>query len=222
MEITTIWMKQNFSFYNRKYFKNKLPNNVEFIISRTTRQLGRYTYIYNKYTNYVFSRQISISNKFNLTESKFIDILLHEMIHCYIEYNNIIDNNTHGYRFRQIMNEINCKGNHNIEVTADGKETINFQKMEESTIVLLKLKHNNINYIAIKIPKNKMEIAYNTFKDTTQFGDTVEYIRVFKTMNKICLNWRKFQFGSIIHYRNINEETKDSIIKTITQEFKYY
>lgn len=222
MEITTTWMKQNFDFYNRKYFKNKLPNNVELTINRKTRQLGVYNYIYNKYTNYVFIRKISISNKFNLTESKFIDILLHEMIHCYIEYNNIQDNDVHGYRFRQIMNEINCNGNHNIEIVADGNETVNFQKIDESTIVLLKLKHNNTNYIAIKIPKNKMEIAYNKFKNTSVFGDTVEYIRVFKTMNKICLNWRKFQFGSIIHYRNINEETKNSIIKTITQEFKYY
>ena len=57
---------------------------------------------------------IRISVRFDKPESHFDDVLVHEMIHYYIGYNNLKDNDSHGELFVRMMNEINEKYGMNI------------------------------------------------------------------------------------------------------------
>ena len=59
---------------------------------------------------------IRISVRFDHPEDYYDDVLVHEMIHYYIGYNNLKDNESHGHLFVRMMNEINEKYGMNIQV----------------------------------------------------------------------------------------------------------
>ena len=59
---------------------------------------------------------IRISVRFDSPENHFDDVLVHEMIHYYIGYHNLKDNESHGQLFVRMMNEINEKYGMDIQV----------------------------------------------------------------------------------------------------------
>ena len=109
IQLTEKWINTNFDILNEKIFNSfygcKLPK-PKFVVSRAKNTLGLFHYLKMDHTGY--SYVIKISKYYNRSEKELIDTLCHEMIHEYIQYNNIHDNNAHGTEFCRMMGEINC------------------------------------------------------------------------------------------------------------------
>ena len=58
-----------------------------------------------------------ISTEFDLPENEQEDVILHEMIHCYIAFKGMKDTSTHGKLFREWMCRINSEFGRNITVS---------------------------------------------------------------------------------------------------------
>lgn len=61
--------------------------------------------------------KLRISTRIDLVEAEVEDIIIHEMIHYYIGYNNLKDSSAHGRVFRHIMNTINEKFGRHIKIS---------------------------------------------------------------------------------------------------------
>lgn len=107
-----------FHYFNHLIFEDKLPLPE---IRQTTDiyRLGCTISHVTRHADGSVSRSgwvIRISVRFDKPESHFDNVLVHEMIHYYIGYNNLKDNDSHGRLFVRMMNEINEKFGMDIQV----------------------------------------------------------------------------------------------------------
>lgn len=108
MRPTLEYIKEKFDFYNRLCFGGNLPM-PPIRLNLRYRQLGTTKYRCVRDGNGNIHYQdisIEISIRRDLPEEEYIDTLVHEMIHYYIAYNNIVDDAPHGTVFRQMMQHI--------------------------------------------------------------------------------------------------------------------
>jgi len=105
---------------NEKYFNNSLPTPLFDTINKTS-TLARFEYYKNnKNSKKPIRKQIiKISDCFDFDEKDFREIMIHEMIHYYIQWERIKDNGDHGNEFMRIANELNAKYGLNITKTKD-------------------------------------------------------------------------------------------------------
>lgn len=111
MRPTLQYIKDKFNYYNELCFNNSLPE-LPITLNVRNSQLGltKFKTIRNAdgtTTNYDFSIEISV--RLDLPESEYIDTIVHEMIHYYIEYNNIKDDSEHGHIFMNMVKDIKQK-----------------------------------------------------------------------------------------------------------------
>ena len=115
MIVTLPFLEKRFETLNDACFDGALPS-VPIKLSRAIRSLGACTYkkrrkFFGKWEYYDF--RIRISTKFDLSETEWEDVLLHEMIHYEILSCQLRDTSAHGKLFRARMKEINeCFGRH--------------------------------------------------------------------------------------------------------------
>ena len=77
--VTKQWILENYKKYNKKYWNNELPLNIEVGISRSKNTFG---YAKCAFTNGKANKiQLYISNYYELNEHSRLNTLLHEMIH---------------------------------------------------------------------------------------------------------------------------------------------
>ena len=117
-EHLTAW----FGEFNRNYFEGKLPQ-PRLALSRSRRQLGSMRFKRRMRMGRVetYDHAIHVSILFEQGENEFKNVLLHEMIHYYIAYNNIQDTGPHGEVFRKMMNWLNSEHGWNMKVSENGK-----------------------------------------------------------------------------------------------------
>lgn len=60
---------------------------------------------------------LTLSSRYDLSETELEDIVIHEMIHFYISHAGLHDSSSHGQIFRRMMNEINRRFNRHITVS---------------------------------------------------------------------------------------------------------
>lgn len=61
--------------------------------------------------------KLRINTRVDLPEAEVEDIIIHEMIHYFIRFNNIEDSSSHGQVFKHIMNTINEKFGRNLTIS---------------------------------------------------------------------------------------------------------
>ena len=106
---TLPYIQDKFKEYNRLFFKNKLPL-LPIQIGHAKSSLGgvHFRKKRNLSGKMEFSDfRMTISDRFDLPEEEVQDTLIHEMIHYYILYHQVVDTAPHGQAFQQIMNAIN-------------------------------------------------------------------------------------------------------------------
>lgn len=84
-----------------------------------------------------------ISTEFDLPENEQEDVILHEMIHCYIAFKGLKDTSTHGKLFRECMSRINSEFGRNITVShrmAPGTANPRMQEVRQHCICVSRLK----------------------------------------------------------------------------------
>ena len=111
MTLTISYISEKFEKYNNLYFNGSLKT-PKFKISNSKRVLGTLSISkrLNFYGGYTKEHTISISKYYDRTEKQYDNTLIHEMIHLYISQNDIIDNGSHGRRFKAECARINKYG----------------------------------------------------------------------------------------------------------------
>lgn len=108
MRPTLQYVIEKFDYYNRLCFKGELPRPVIRLNTRH-RAKGMAKCRQTIDANGVMRNMdfcIEISVREDLPEEDYIGIIVHEMIHYYIQYNNLPDDSPHGTLFQKIMNRI--------------------------------------------------------------------------------------------------------------------
>ena len=117
---------------NEKYFNNELPT-PKFDLMHTTKYLGWFGYRKNKKKNKnkepLEYKIIKMCDCYDFDEKDFIEIMVHEMIHYYIAWNQIKDNGDHGKMFMEKANEI--KEKYGLDITKT-KDASSFKKTENA------------------------------------------------------------------------------------------
>lgn len=119
MRATIPFIEQKFKEYNAMIFKNSLPP-LPIMLSRARTSLGQCAYtkrrtVFGTIEKYDF--KLRISTAFDLPQKMLEDVIIHEMIHYYIDYNKIKDTSAHGRVFKQMMNDINTAFNRHITIS---------------------------------------------------------------------------------------------------------
>lgn len=110
-QLTINILRKLFYEFNSKFFDNKLPY-IDLQIKRLKNQCGQYRYDWRRENgNYIeIPKCIIISNFYEYPMHDIAETLIHEMIHYYISYFKIKDNNDHGRVFQKMAKNI-----HNID-----------------------------------------------------------------------------------------------------------
>ena len=113
-------MPRMFNECNKLYFNRSLPEPKYGIIHKTS-ILARFEFYRNKKnTKKTISYQtIKFSDCYDFTEEQFRNLMVHEMIHYYLAWNNIKEFKDHGKKFMAMASEINEKYNLNVTKKID-------------------------------------------------------------------------------------------------------
>ena len=119
MKATIPYVEKKFEEFNQLMFDGRLPK-LPIELSDAKTFLGLCVY---KKRRTLLGRteccdfKLRISTRIDLVEAEVEDIIIHEMIHYYIGYNNLKDSSAHGRVFRHIMNTINEKFGRHIKIS---------------------------------------------------------------------------------------------------------
>lgn len=125
MMLTIDIIRQWFDTFNRQYFGGSLPHPT-FKLSRARTRLGSMQCVRRRALLAKPQRiyTIFISTYYKCDERGYQTVLLHEMIHYYISYNDMRDTSPHGTLFRRMMDDINSHGWHiTVSTNTTGWET---------------------------------------------------------------------------------------------------
>lgn len=119
MKPTVPYLQDRFEHFNVLIFNGKLPS-VPIVLSRARTFLGRCEYkgrVNAQGREEFFDFLIRISVAYDMSEDQLDDVLIHEMIHCYIAVNQQRDTSPHGVMFRQLMDTINERFGRHISIS---------------------------------------------------------------------------------------------------------
>lgn len=159
MELTQDYIRLAFEKYNRLIFDDRLPLPV-LKLSKARTRLGQMSCKRGFLKRRPYDFMISISSYFKQSQQEIDDVIIHEMIHYYIAYNEIKDTSAHGKVFRSMMAEINRRyGRHlTISVKTKGMEPT-IAKQPTTCLVLAIEIDNGTCYLSSVNPKFAHEIA---------------------------------------------------------------
>lgn len=120
MIATAAYVEQKFREYNAAIFGGVLSV-PPIRMSNARTFLGQVRYkrrrkFFGKEEKYDFT--LCISRRYDLPQNQLDDVIIHEMIHYYIDTRRMSDTSAHGKVFRSIMDGINRKFNRNITISA--------------------------------------------------------------------------------------------------------
>jgi hypothetical protein len=117
MRATIPFVKKVYEEYNQKCFGGILPT-PEYRISNTKNIWGNVRWWHrHDETGKIVEQTIGlgISKRYDISEERLIDIIIHEMIHIYIIVAGIPITATHGPEFEKVVKEINKKYGRHVE-----------------------------------------------------------------------------------------------------------
>ena len=119
MKATIENMTTVFKECNEKYFNNSLPR-PRFAVMHSWAKSGEFVYEPRKTDKgRILKRSIYMTDCFDFTEKQFRDIMAHEMIHYFIAWNHIKDDDDHGTEFMKMAERLNKEHGFNITKKID-------------------------------------------------------------------------------------------------------
>lgn len=138
MQVTPQLLREWFAVFNRMYFENKLDEPA-LAVGRSRTRLGSLSWKTHRrlFGSSKCDYTIRLSNYYDVEERDFKNVLLHEMIHLFIESQRLKDTSSHGVVFRKMMKAINADG-WNISVTGkiDESRRANASVKKQRRVVL--------------------------------------------------------------------------------------
>lgn len=124
MKPTQSFIEEKFSQFNRLCFEGVLPQ-LPVKLTKARTFLGKVTFqrqrgFFGGARNSDFA--LRISTEFDLPEEEWEDVVIHELIHCYIAFRGLRDSSAHGPVFRKMMEEINSRYGRHVTVRHRLKE----------------------------------------------------------------------------------------------------
>ncbi len=119
MIATVPFIQKKFEEFNQLIFASELPK-LPIELSDAKTFLGKCVFKHRQGKNgktECYDFKLKINTRLDLPEVEIEDVIIHEMIHYYIGYNQLEDATAHGPRFLQMMNEINSKHGRHISVS---------------------------------------------------------------------------------------------------------
>ena len=121
-------MPQMFWECNEKYFNNELPTPKFDLINKTS-ILARFEFFKEKKGVKIKHKKILFSDCYDFDEKVFENLMVHEMIHYYLAWNEVNNPCGHGKEFMEKANELNEKYGLNITKKVDASS---FKKTENA------------------------------------------------------------------------------------------
>jgi predicted SprT family Zn-dependent metalloprotease len=185
MKATIPYVEKKFEEFNQLMFDGKLPK-LPIELSDAKTFLGLCVY---KKRRTILGRtechdfKLRISTRIDLVEAEVEDIIIHEMIHYYIGYNNLKDSSAHGRVFRHIMNTINEKFGRHIKIshklTKEEKEQLYDTKRRWRVVAYVTF---NDGRTGIKVLPRIMPRIANYYNAVSR-ESSVESIELYMTNN---------------------------------------
>ncbi len=119
MIATIPYVEKKFEEFNQQIFAGKLPK-LPIELSDAKTFLGLCVFKHRKRENgktEYYDFKLRINTRLDLPENEIEDVIIHEMIHYFIGYNQLEDASAHGLIFTHMMNEINTKYGRSISVS---------------------------------------------------------------------------------------------------------
>lgn len=152
-------MKDWFEEFNVRYFGGELPvPALSTGMSRT--RLGSMSWRKERcVSRLVTGYSIRLSNYYDIDETDFKSVLLHEMIHLYIVSQGIKDTSPHGIEFQRKMQEINADG-WRISVSARMAEVpvTKRSKKSRAKVILAVITDDGRHVVSVVNPKYVMTV----------------------------------------------------------------
>jgi len=150
MELTIEFLKNKFTEFNNRYYNGALME-PEFELFKSRRLGGQYSW------GNGMPGKIGINVYYKRDERSYCEILLHEMIHLYIQQNKIKDTSAHGKAFKREMSRLNSFGDYKVQMhcnskglecdAPDGKEYfIGSYKVKGGKRFVFSINKNSLNY----------------------------------------------------------------------------
>jgi hypothetical protein len=224
MKVTKFWMQNKYDTFKHLIFKGyRMPNNEEvtFCEINVRMPVGRCQYKKIRFLGVNTEFQIMMNTRYDMSETQLEDVLLHEMIHLYLGYNNINDVN-HGYPFQNLSNKINKEYGRHITTFANTTELVK-KDYADSTEEKIALLHINGKMGVILYPRRAtLEDIKN---DISRFGiaKSAESIEGLVLVGcPIISSFKGHRLNSCsLSYSFINEETKSELMKYVAKREKY-
>ena len=209
MRPTIDYIQRKFDEFNTLCFQGKLPP-LPIKLSNARTFLGQLCYKKRRKLTggwEIYDYVLKVSTRVDMPEREVEDTILHEMIHYYINVNNLKDSGPHGTLFRQIMDHINSRYGRNITIrykyTEEQKEEARDKRPKWHVIAIA---HFNDGKTGIKIlPRYKDRII--------NFRNKVFLIKGVKSVDFYFTNdpfYNKYPVSSAIRLYIISEEELNS------------
>lgn len=108
-------MTEKFKEYNSLYFEDKLP--MPKLEVMHTYKISGYFICDPVKKGRIKHKKIYMTDNFDFTDEMYRNVLVHEMIHYYIAYNNIKDDDAHGVEFMKMADKLNRE--YGLSITKD-------------------------------------------------------------------------------------------------------
>lgn len=118
---TTDFLYSKFDEFNTMFFNDELPF-IKITVNRSKNCHGCFHSVICRDCNNVKHQRaklITISKYYDVSAKEIEETLIHEMIHYYICHKAIKDNNSHGYKFREIAKQISDSSEYDITIFFD-------------------------------------------------------------------------------------------------------
>lgn len=155
MQASVNQLKEWFSSFNERYFDGELPMPVIAVGNSRTR-LGSMSWrrrkrqLFKSDDSYV----IRVSNYFDMDETHYKNVLLHEMIHLCIVHRKIRDTSAHGVVFRKMMESINADGWHvTVSARMDGNARRNGTQKKRQRLILATVTTGGKHILSVVNPR---------------------------------------------------------------------
>ena len=165
MKATLPYLYERFEHFNRLCFDGLLPI-PKLKLTNAQSYMGQLRYKRRRrpdgfYEKYDFT--INISTRFELPEADLEDIIIHELIHYYIDLHTLQDTSTHGQFFRRIMNDINHQHQRHITVSYRNRAIIDTDTHQHPSVICIS-KLEKATGITVCANSHILDIAKNLTK----------------------------------------------------------
>lgn len=204
MKATLEFVKNKFDEYNKLIFNSVLPD-LPILLGSSKSYLGQLLYrrkisffLKTQYTDF----RLRISTRIDLPQSVLEDIIIHEMIHYYIAYNNIKDTSSHGEYFKKMMSEINSKYSRNIsishKISKDQHEALMTDKIKQHWIAIVSFIDGRVGFKVLP----HTQYSKNRYYNSLRHNKAVKEVSFYKSDNPF-FNKYPSSSASYVYFQNI-------------------